>query len=254
MITDNYQPYKEKTRYKGYKAHSELFGLDEQSKLGKFVHWVKNLDADYEVSKGKTAGKVVVAALAVFAMLLSIPLGVGTYLLYKFVSYNCRISDALKLSQVAEDAERDFAIYHEGIITALGGEEACKNIPAVESLDVNVCDGVDPDFTDAHDAATEIRLICHNNQHPVLQVKDHLVALCVESQTTQEKVVCLIYKMSSRNSWLFTQIEENQNEDGQDKIDGFKSSFPAHSIDTVFQLMNGTHEQYRLENYSFADA
>lgn len=248
MITDNYQPYKEKTRFEVYKAHSELFRIDDSSKIGKFVHWVKNLDGDYEASKRKTAGKVVVAALAVFAMLLSIPLGIGTYLIYKFVSYNFLISDALKLAQVAEDAERDFTIYHGGIIAALGGEEACKEIPVAKSINALF------NFDKAHETATEIRQICHNNQNPVLQVEDNLVALCVENQTTREKVVCLIYKLSSQNSWKFMQVSETQAEDSQDKIDGFKSEFPANSIDTLFQLMNGTHEQYRLENYSLAQS
>lgn len=254
MITDNYQAYEPKTRFEIYQRaprfHTFTFLLDH-SKMLKFVCWIRNLDGDYAASQWKTAGKVAVASLAVFGMLLTVPFGIGIFLLWKFIDNNKRVSADLRAGQFWDEQEQQQTEEHRDLIVALGGAKACQQIPTelyVHTQKITTGSAEDLiGFFDNEDnirrqAAAEISEIFEKNKNPLFQASNNFVALWAENKETNERVICLIYQMKYLHFWNFEQLFEPYDADAEDRIRDLNAS-------TIGAIVRGTHPEFRLVTF-----
>lgn len=212
MIHTSYEAFQPKTKGAAYQASLNERGSDARhSKIFRFATWIRNVNDDYTPSKLHTAGKIAVAAAAVFGMIVTSPLLIGTVLLYKFVKYNraisCEVSQVLRREQESAQA----AHLHLALIDALGGHDACaqikslKNLPAYDALSALYSAEQKPLYT--FNTPVEIKKAIvdtfETQQVNMFQIGGNFVALYVENPTIGTKAVCVISKLGQRASWDF---------------------------------------------------
>lgn len=245
MIHTSYQEYQTRT--------GELFWERERefgSVLGRFVCWVRNVDAE-EASRAGKVGRVAVAVLAVVAMIVTTPLVVGGILLIKFISLSKRVSSVVDLVEAEEKERRKSEESHRALVEALGGEEACSRIPVVDRLDAY--DYLDMAFrgnpplayTFSEQHVQEIFEAFEANRTASFQMGGNFVALLIENLANYERTAITAFKVGSCRDWKFCQLSRTSTL--RMPIMSPISS-PRVNIETIRQIVSGFHPLYGLVN------
>lgn len=253
-IHTSYAPFQARTTGASFQHYlnASLPGAPH-SKTFRFVSWIRNVDGDYTASRLRSAGKIAVASAAVFGMILTTPLVIGAVMLYKFANYNQQVSrELLKISRL-EILREEAAGHHQTLINALGGAEACDQIPVIMNLNVytyikRFFTGLPTLFypTIDDEKKQEILGTFEDLQQPAFQVEGHFLAILIEDKNTQARSTCIIHKIGNCASWQFL-ANANKNDETITGFGGRNNS--ETSLQTIADIVANRHDQYQLAQF-----
>lgn len=252
-----YEPYKQKNDQELFKnglekATNSIFnyGFEPKSKMFRFACWVRNLDGEYKTNWLKTAGKVGLAAIAVFGMIITSPIGVGVYLLAQFVTANKNITRILNAEKSAEDKVKSNLDERQMIIDKLGGSSILDKIPVVNSDEVSFIEktklktGELFNFYIFGDKdKDEVEKVFANNKTPVFQSDGNLLSVWIQNKNSEKREVLIM--LNSNQRWTFANLSNTIM--GTNTPDfGSRFAKSEESAEMLSKVMNGTHDKYKL--------